>query len=123
MKLKYLALLFFFLPTLTLAQHQVTLTWIAPTTGTPTGYNVYRYATVCPTPILISSATKVATTAATALTYVDTSVTAGSAYCYFVTALSASGETGTSNAMQVVIPLSVAANNMPPPVVNSPTVQ
>ena len=80
------------------AGHQVTLNWNASTTPSVT-YNVYRgrvsggpYSQINPS-------------AVTALSYVDTSVAAGQAYYYVVTAVSSINvESGYSNQSMATIP-------------------
>jgi hypothetical protein len=80
------------------AAHQVTLSWQA---GTPTGnqtatvaYNVYR------------DGARINTSGAvTATSYVDTTVSAGQTYSYYVTALDASNHEGTlSNTTSATVP-------------------
>jgi hypothetical protein len=79
------------------AQHSVSLSWAASTTGV-TGYNVYRggasggpYAQV--------------TSLDTGLTYTDSTVSAGQTYYYVVTSVdSTSTESTYSNQVQAVIP-------------------
>jgi Fibronectin type III domain len=72
--------------------YSVVLSWTAPTTGTPpTGYNLYRapYASsTCGTYVVQN------TTALTTTTYTDSSVTPGNQYCYEVTALVGTAESG-----------------------------
>jgi hypothetical protein len=84
--------------------YSVALSWTL-STGTVTGQNVYRgtYTTACPA---TSTYTKLTATAlsATATTYSDTTATQG-AWCYFVTALNGTSESGPSNVYSdVVIP-------------------
>jgi hypothetical protein len=71
--------------------YSVVLTWIAPTGNAPTGYNVYRApysASACGTYAVLNS------TAITTTTYTDTTVTPGAQYCYEVTALQGTAESG-----------------------------
>jgi hypothetical protein len=100
--LKLLVLLFALAPLAAAAQgptypYTFTLTWIASTGPTVTGYNVYRgvYTTACPA---ASAYTKLTTTplSATTLIYVDSNPPEGS-YCYYSTALNGSQESGPSN--------------------------
>ena len=73
------------------AGHNITLTWTAPTTGgAPTSYNVKRGTSA-------GSETQLATVAAPATTYVDTTGTGGTKYFYVVTAVNSAGESGPSN--------------------------
>jgi len=72
--------------------YSVLLTWSAPTVGAaPTGYNVYRaaYASGACGTYAVLNASAVSTT-----TYTDTTVVAGSEYCYEVTALNGTAESG-----------------------------
>ena len=72
-------------------QHQAQLNWTASTTPSVT-YNVYRAATAGGEKFGSPLATGVS-----ALTYTDTSVTAGQNVCYTVTAVSGSNESAFSN--------------------------
>ncbi len=81
--------------------HSVTLTWIASTTSTVTGYNVYRtttngtgYAKINATPVL-----------APTVTYTDTTVSSGTTYYYVTTAVDVGGaESVYSNQAAAAIP-------------------
>lgn len=81
--------------------HSVTLTWIASTTSTATGYNVYRtttngtgYAKINATPVL-----------APTVTYTDTTVSSGTTYYYVTTAVDVGGaESVYSNQATAAIP-------------------
>lgn len=81
--------------------HSVTLTWIASTTSTVTGYNVYRtttngtgYAKINATPVL-----------APTVTYTDTTVSSGTTYYYVTTAVDVGGaESVYSNQATAAIP-------------------
>jgi hypothetical protein len=81
--------------------HSVTLTWIASTTSTVTGYNVYRsttngtgYAKINSTPVL-----------APTVTYTDTTVSSGTTYYYVTTAVDVGGaESVYSNQATAAIP-------------------
>lgn len=80
--------------------YSVNLSWTI-STSTITGQNVYRapYTTTCGT------FTKLNTTAplsATATSYNDATVAANSAYCYEVTVIGTSGESGPSNVVSNV---------------------
>jgi hypothetical protein len=98
--------------------HSVTLVWTASTSAGVTGYNVYRAGGPCAQALAtLSNFTKLDATAITTLTYTDaTATTGGNMYCYAVTAVSANGESavGSGGAVQVVVPLSVAAPAAPP---------
>ncbi len=84
--------------------HQVTLKWW--TTGANT-YNVYKLKGVCPTPVVLSAFTKIAviTPISYDYSYVDTGVTEGITYCYILTAVSGTTESGWSGAWQATIPV------------------
>ncbi len=81
--------------------HSVALTWIASTTSTVTGYNVYRstvsgtgYAKVNPSLVV-----------APLVSYTDTTVMSGTTYYYVTTAVDASNvESVYSNEVSAVIP-------------------
>lgn len=70
--------------------YSVALTWTAPTGTAPTGYNVYRapYSTTCGAYAVLNA------TAITGTTYTDATVTPGAQYCYEVTALEGTAESG-----------------------------
>lgn len=65
----------------------VTINWLAPTSGTPTGYKVYRNSTLL--------------TTVTVLTYTDTAVTNGTSYTYYVTAMYGATESAASNTVSL----------------------
>jgi len=61
----------------------VTLTWTAPVTGSPTGYNIYRDGTLL--------------TTATGLSYTDHAVTDGITYSYYLKAAYSGGESSATS--------------------------
>ena len=107
-----LAVLFFVLFTSLLAaqQHSVTLSWTAGDTNTTPldTYNVYKASGACTgTPTftkLVSVAPTALCTTAAPCSYQDLAVTAGSSYCYAVTALNGGLESGKSPFASAVIP-------------------
>lgn len=78
--------------------HQVTLLWGDPNNPAGTEYNVYRQASACPTapPTTLVGFTKINPAPVSGLTFTDTPVAVGTAYCYVVTALVGSDESGPS---------------------------
>ncbi len=79
--------------------HSVTLSWTAPTSGTPTSYNIKRST-------VKGGETTEATSATTS--YVDTvSLVEGTTYYYVVTAANSAGESGPSNEVAALVPFSV----------------
>ncbi len=73
------------------APYSVVLTWTASATAGVTSQNVYRApytGTACGTYAAIASVTP------PVVTYTDTSVTAGAQYCYEITALVGTAESG-----------------------------
>jgi hypothetical protein len=82
------------------ATHSVTLFWTDTVNPTGTTYNVYKQSGVCPTtpPTIgnIGSFVKLNATALTVLTYQDSTVVAGSGYCYYATAVNAGSESAPS---------------------------
>jgi len=113
------ALLIFALPGNAQAAHSVTLSWSPSSSTGVTGYNVYRFVGACGPTVAF---TKLASTT-TALTYVDSAVTAGATYCYTVTAVSVGGESTNAGTWQAVIPIYTAPTNPAPPGTPSGTVQ
>ena len=110
------------MPSSAQATPQVVLTWTASTSTGVTGYNVYKLTGACPATISLSAFSKLASTT-TALTYTDTAVTAGSTYCYVVTATTATAESAASGSWQVTVPTYTASTiPLPPPTVG-PAVQ
>ena len=93
--------------------HSVSLSWTASTSTGVTGYNVYRLTGVCPTVISLSAFTKVGSV--TVLTYADTTVAAGTQYCYTVTATTATQESAAPGTLQVSIPIFTASTAPLPP--------
>ena len=87
--------------------HYVTLTWTAPTDVQPSStYNIYRADGTCTgTPTY----KKINAVPITALTYGDTAVTAGAAYCYVATHVLSGAESAYSNSAQAIIPVSPPA--------------
>ncbi|MDZ4182158.1 MAG: S8 family serine peptidase, partial [Candidatus Cloacimonadaceae bacterium] len=94
----------FYAPPLNLSaspSHQsVKLDWIAPVTGSPTGYKIFKNSALL--------------TTVTALTYTDTAVTNGNTYAYYLKAVYSGGEsdaTPTVNATpNAVAPTNLAAS-------------
>ncbi len=82
--------------------YSATLTWAAPTSGTPTSYKVYRNNTL------------VTTLASTVLTYTNTGLTSGTPYEFWVTA-SYTNPTGESAATPTITVTPIA------PIFNPPT--
>jgi hypothetical protein len=108
------ALLSLFCGGLATAQaHSVTISFTASVTSGVTGYNIYRSSGSCAQAIATPSTLgKLTTAPITTVTYTDaTASTAGSMFCYTVTAVSPNGESAlmASGLIQVVIPLNVAA--------------
>ncbi len=66
------------------------LSWTAPTSGSPTGYNVYRRIAANENPTLAG------TVAAPTTTFTDTAATPGQTYLYTVTTVDAGGESAES---------------------------
>jgi fibronectin type 3 domain-containing protein len=93
---RLIAILFLLVPLALAAQgpplpYSVALSWTAPSPAPTTGYNVYRapYTSgACGTYALLNTA------AVTVTTYSDTTVVAGAQYCYEVTALDGTAESG-----------------------------
>jgi len=108
---------FFLLAGVSQAQsHQAVLSWTAsPSTGV-TGYNVYKITGVCPVnPTLGAFGPKLGSTTATVLSFTDTAVTAGTTYCYVVTAFTTGGESGFNGTWQATAPLFTASTVPAPP--------
>jgi hypothetical protein len=79
--------------------HSVSLSWVASTSTTVVGYNIYR-GSVSGGPYTVLNSTPNAS-----LTYTDMTVTAGQTYYYVVTAVDGSGnESVVSNQVAVTIP-------------------
>ena len=79
--------------------HSVTIAWIASTTSTVTGYNVYRSI------VSGSSYTLINSVLAPVVTYTDTTAQSATTYYYVTTAVDASGtESIYSNEVSVVVP-------------------
>jgi hypothetical protein len=79
--------------------HSVSLSWVASTSSTVVGYNIYR-GSVSGGPYTMLNSTPNA-----GLTYTDTTVLAGQTYYYVVTAVDGSGnESVVSNEVAVTIP-------------------
>lgn len=82
---------------LTATDGPITLNWTAPAssgTSPVTSYEVFRF-----TPT--TAATQIATVTAPATTYVDTNVTAGTTYSYYVEAVNAFGTSVPSNVVSI----------------------
>lgn len=89
--------------------HSVTLIWTDtanPTTGT--SYNVYRLAGACPATAPTVSAlggfALLNSAPLTTKTYMDTSVTGGTTYCYGVTAVSGTSQSAFSPTLPAAVP-------------------
>jgi hypothetical protein len=95
--------------------HSNTIKWAA-STGTVSGYNVYRFAGTCAgTPL--TSFTKLTATPISALTFTDSGMVDGAVNCYYVTAVgtdAAKTESQSSGTLQLVTP-TFTANIAPPP--------
>lgn len=72
--------------------YSVQFTWTASTTAGVTGQNIYRapYSGSCGTYVLLTTTQL----PATATTYTDSTVTPGAQYCYGITALVGTAESG-----------------------------
>lgn len=116
---RLLLLVLLLVPTAMLSQtaHQVTLTWTAPTTTLTVGYNVYR----CPSSCTGTNAVKIQGSIAQSQTgYIDTAVTAGATYVYYVTAYDVTGansESTASNTFTATIPSGGGTSGQTPPVI------
>ena len=110
-KLLLVAMLFFAVPLF--AQHQNTITWLAPVGSTPTGYNMYRFAGPCGQPL--SAFTRLNATPLTALSFTDSGMSDGAVNCYQVTAVYPTGESGSSGALQATTPTFTATVVLTPP--------
>jgi len=79
--------------------HTVALSWIASTTTTVTGYNVYR------STVSGSGYVRIGSVSAPTVTYTDANVVNGTTYYYVTTAVDSTGlESGYSNQVTAVIP-------------------
>jgi hypothetical protein len=89
------------------AQHSVTLNWVDNINPSGTLYNVYRLSGACPNQKYqpLGDFAKLTSAPLTAFTYKDLSVTAGDTYCYVVTAVSGSTESGPSGPAAASVPL------------------
>jgi hypothetical protein len=86
----------------TAVSHSVTLSWVASTSPNIAGYNVYRGTTSLSGPY---GATPVNPSLITTLSYVDTSVAAGTTYYYVATAVNTSGaQSGDSTPVAATVP-------------------
>lgn len=89
--------------------HQVTLRWTASpdsTTATPGTVTVYRATAACPSSgIGTLTYSKLTAAALAGGPYVDTAVTSGITYCYYVTATIGGLESNPSNTFQGQIPV------------------
>lgn len=95
--------------------HSNTISWAA-STGTISGYNVYRFVGSC-AGVPLSSFTKLTVTPITALTYTDSGMADGAVNCYYVTAVGtdpAKTESQSSGTLQCTTPV-FTANVAPPP--------
>lgn len=108
-------------PAVAQAAHTVTLSWTAPVSGTPTGYNVYKLAGVCGPSL--PNFTKLNSAPITALTFTDTGLADGVTACYQVTAVYPTGESGSSGALQITTSIFTATVVLTPPGAPSASVQ
>jgi hypothetical protein len=92
--------------------HSATLNWAASPTTNVTGYNVYRLVGACSA---TATFTKLTASPIAVLTYTDGTVTAGTTYCYSVTAVSPGGESPGAGTWQVTIPTFTASAIPAPP--------
>ena len=110
MKRATLLLVLFASSAIAQGQHSATLTWTASsdsTTTTPGTVTVYRATAACPASgIGTLTYTPLTTTAPAGGPYVDTAVTVGTTYCYYVTATIGGSTSGPSNTFQAKIPAS-----------------
>jgi hypothetical protein len=84
------------------ASHSVTLSWVASSSPNIAGYDIYRGTTSMSGPF---GPTPLNPSLITTLSYVDTSVVAGTTYYYVATAVNTSGvQSGDSTPIAVVIP-------------------
>jgi hypothetical protein len=97
----------------------VTINWTASPSSGVTGYNVYKASTAC------SGATfaKANSTPITGLSYSETGLADGVTRCYYVTALSATAESGPSSTIQITTPTITASNTLLPPATATGIVQ
>jgi hypothetical protein len=112
----------FVIPSNAQAVHSVALSWPASVSTGVTGYNVYRFVGACPAQVTLNTFTKLTNTGST-LAYTDTSVTAGSIYCYVITAVNATSESAASGTLQATIPIFTASTTPVPPASINETVQ
>lgn len=91
------------------AAHSVTLNWTASTdstTATPGTVSVFRALGACPaTGLGTATYTALTTTALAGGPYIDTTVTAGSSYCYYIGATIGAATSGPSNTYSALIPI------------------
>ncbi len=96
--------------------HSNTFSWAASASSGVTGYNVYKATGTCSA---TATFIKLTITPQTALTFTDSTPTAGQTNCYYVTAVSAGGESGQSSQIQATTPMVIAsAVPLPPPSVS-----
>ena len=81
--------------------HSVQLSWVAGSSQTITGYNVYR---AIYGPTSCGSYAAIGSTPGSITTYTDAVVADGTTYCYATTAVDSEGESAYSNIVQAVIP-------------------
>ncbi len=106
-QIKYLALGLFLMAASAMAQHSVTLKYTASTDSTstnPGSVTVYRAAANCPASGIGNlTYIKVTTSAPAGGPYNDTTVTAGTTYCYYLTAVISGQESGPSSTAGVTV--------------------
>jgi fibronectin type 3 domain-containing protein len=102
MKSRFLLALAFILvaiPAMQAQSHSATTSWVASTTPAVT-YNVYRGTGACTT----SPSMSIVAGSISPTTYADTTVLAGTSYCYYVKALKSGLESTASNSVTAIIP-------------------
>ena len=108
MRKTLLLALFVMLASVAHAQHSVTLNWTASsdsTTSSPGTVNVLRAVGTCPASgIGTLTYTTLTSTAPAGGPYVDSAVTAGATYCYYLTATIGGATSGPSNTAGGTIP-------------------
>lgn len=108
--MKKILLLLFLVCGIAFAQtptHSATLTWTDTVNPSGTTYDVYRATAACPTGGVIGTLTYTLlnSTPLSVMTYTDTTVTAATTYCYYLTAVGTTGlQSAPSGTVQGTIP-------------------